>query len=91
MAAKTPETAVKTKRVIIQRPADNKDIAIPLGFNDTFGFYPFDVPVTMPAEMVAYWRAQKEAVTMPGEDGKPITTYVSKLNIMDAPEEAPVE
>lgn len=91
MAAKTPETAVKTKRVIIQRPADNKDIAIPLGFNDTFGFYPFDVPVTMPAEMVTYWRAQKEAVTMPGEDGKPITSYVNKLNIIDAPEEAPAE
>lgn len=85
--AAVTEQAVQMRRVIIQRPADNKDIAIPLGFNGTFSFYPFDVPVSMPADMVAFWRTQKEAVTTPGEDGKPVTTYVNKLNITDAPGE----
>ncbi len=41
---------VRTKRVIIQRPADNRDIGIYLGFNSVGSVYPFDVPVELPAD-----------------------------------------
>ena len=94
MATKSAETSVvvepaaaevaRTKRVIIQRPADNRDIGIYLGFNSTGAVYPFDSPVEMPADMVDYFRAQRIANAYPGEDGKPVISYVAMLNIIDA-------
>ena len=75
---------VRTKRVIIQRPADNRDIGIYLGFNSVGSVYPFDVPVELPADMVDYFRAQKVANAYPGEDGKPVISYVTMLHISDA-------
>ena len=74
----------RIKRVIIQRPAGNKDIGQPLGFNDVFNVYPFDTPVEMPAEMVDFFRAQKIAQCFPGEDGQPVITYINQFHIVDA-------
>ena len=75
---------VRTKTVIIQRPAGNKDIGLLLGFNDTSAMYPFDTPVTMPADMVDYFRAQKVVETNPGPDGSPVFSYVNQFHIIDA-------
>ena len=75
---------VRTKTIIIQRPAGNKDMGILLGLNDTSAMYPFDTPVTMPADMVEYFRAQKVATPFPGEDGHPVITYTNQFHIVDA-------
>ena len=80
----TEPQVVRTKRVIIQRPAGNKDIGLLLGFNDTSAMYPFDTPVTMPADMVDYFRAQKVVETNPGPDGSPVFSYVNQFHIIDA-------
>lgn len=80
----TEQQVVRTKRVIIQRPAGNKDIGLLLGFNDTSAMYPFDTPVTMPADMVDYFRAQKVATPFPGENSEPVITYTNQFHIIDA-------
>lgn len=84
--AATEVEPVRTKRVVIQRPATNKDLGLYLGFNGTSAVYPFDTPIALPAEMVDYFRNQREAVVTPGEDGQPVVSYVNKFSIMDAPE-----
>ena len=80
----TEPQVVRTKRVIIQRPAGNKDIGLLLGFNDTSAMYPFDTPVTMPADMEDYFRAQKVATPFPGENSEPVITYTNQFHIIDA-------
>jgi len=80
----TEPQVVRTKRVIIQRPAGNKDIGLLLGFNDTSAMYPFDTPVTMPADMVDYFRDQKVATPFPGENSEPVITYTNQFHIIDA-------
>jgi len=80
----TEPQVVRTKCVIIQRPAGNKDIGLLLGFNDTSAMYPFDTPVTMPADMVDYFRAQKVATPFPGENSEPVITYTNQFHIIDA-------
>lgn len=80
----TEPQVVRTKRVIIQRPAGNKDIGLLLGFNDTSAMYPFDKPVEMPADMVDYFRAQKVATPFPGENSEPVITYTNQFHIIDA-------
>ena len=80
----TEPQVVRTKRVIIQRPAGNKDIGLLRGFNDTSAMYPFDTPVTMPADMVDYFRAQKVATPFPGENSEPVITYTNQFHIIDA-------
>lgn len=77
-------TPSRIKRVVIRRPAGNKDIGVPLGFNDTFNVYPFDVPVEMPAEMVDYFRAQEVAQVFPDAEGQPVISYTAQFNIVDA-------
>ena len=80
----TEPQVVRTKCVIIQRPAGNKDIGPLLGFHDTSAMYPFDTPVTMPADMVDYFRAQKVATPFPGENSEPVITYTNQFHIIDA-------
>ena len=75
---------VRTKTVIIQRPAGNQDIGQFLGFNSVSGVFPFDTPVTMPADMVDYFRAQKVATPFPGENSEPVITYTNQFHIIDA-------
>ena len=80
----TEPQVVRTKRVIIQRPAGNQDIGQFLGFNSVSGVFPFDKPVEMPADMVDYFRAQKVVETNPGPDGSPVFSYVNQFHIIDA-------
>lgn len=75
---------VRTKTVIIQRPAGNQDIGQFLGFNSVSGVFPFDKPVEMPADMVDYFRSQKVVETNPGPDGSPVFSYVNQFHIIDA-------
>lgn len=88
-AAETTPEAPAIKWVSIQRPPGNTEIGIYLGFNSISGVYPFDVPVRMPADMVAYYRNQKEAQAFPGPDGLPVITYANQFTILDADPPAP--
>ena len=75
---------VRTKRVLIQRPAGNQDIGQYLGFNEVSGVYSFDTPIEMPSDMVDFFRSQKVVETNPGPDGKPVFSYVNQFHIIDA-------
>lgn len=86
---KTPaaaDGAVKLKRVVIQRPRDNKDVGVFLGFNDVSGVYPFETPIFLPEDMVTFWRSQKEVQHTPGPNGEPVPSYTNMFVITDAPE-----
>lgn len=72
------------KTVIIQRPSGNNDSHIYMGFNSFEGHFPFDKPVELPADMVDYYRAQKQAEFRPGEDGRPMVSFVNTFSIVDA-------
>lgn len=74
----------RTKRVIFQRPAGNKDLGTMLGLNDFCQYIPFDQPIELPAEVVDYYRAEKIVNYYPGEDGQPVASYSAKFNILDA-------
>lgn len=74
----------RTRRVIIQRPAGNTDSHIFLGFNGFEGYFEFDKPAELPADMVDYLRAQRKAEFHPNEQGAPVVSYVNVLNIVDA-------
>jgi len=74
----------RTKRVIIQRPAGNTDSHVFLGFNSFEGYFEFDKPVELPAEMVDYLRSQRRAEFHPDEKGSPVISYVNVLNLVDA-------
>ena len=74
----------RTKRVIFQRPAGNKDLGIMLGFNEFCQYIPFDQPLDLPADVVDYFRAEKIVSHYPGETGTPVETYSAKFNILDA-------
>lgn len=74
----------RTRKVVIQRPAGNSDIGQSLGFNGISGVYPFDTPVDLPADMVDFFRAQRQVEFRAGEDGKPVASYYNLFNIVDA-------
>ena len=87
----TPDTptveeaaVIRTKKVIVQRPSNNRDMGMYLSLNGQGGVYPFDTPVEMPADMVDYFREQKVAQFHAGEDGAPVTTYINQFHIIDA-------
>lgn len=75
---------VRTKRVIIQRPAGNTDSHIFLGFNSFEGHFEFDKPVELPAAMVDYLRSQRKVEFHPDESGRPVASSVNVINIVDA-------
>ena len=91
--ARTPSTDVaevvepqvtRFKRVILQRPAGNKDLGQYLGFNDVSGVYPFDTPIELPADMVDFFRNQKIVQVSPDEAGNPVYSYANQFFIQDA-------
>lgn len=91
LAAKADEAidAIRTKRVVIHRPADNKDKGIHLGFNTHRLYAEFGAPVDAPAELVDYFRRQMQAVVSADDKGQPVVTHMPFLMIQDAPAELP--
>lgn len=78
------DNPARMKRVIIQRPSGNTDSHIFLGFNSFEGYFEFDKPVELPADMVDYLRSQRKAEFNPDESGRPVVSYVNVINLIDA-------
>lgn len=75
---------VRTKRVIIQRPAGNQEPGTMIGFNEFCQYIPFDAPVELPAEVVDYLRTQKAVNYYADNEGRPTPSYSAKFNLLDA-------
>lgn len=84
VAVTAEQAPARTKRVIFQRPAGNRDLGTMLGLNDFCQYIPFDQPVELPAEVVDYFRAEKVVNHYAGPDGQPVASYSAKFNILDA-------
>ena len=84
VAVTAEQAPARTKRVIFQRPAGNRDLGTMLGLNDFCQYIPFDQPVELPAEVVDYFRAEKVVNYFAGQDGQPVASYSAKFNILDA-------
>lgn len=84
VAVTAEQAPARTKRVIFQRPAGNRDLGTMLGLNDFCQYIPFDQPVELPAEVVDYFRAEKVVNHYAGPDGPPVASYSAKFNILDA-------
>lgn len=75
---------LRTKRVIIQRPAGNQDLGVMIGINEFCQYLPFDQPIDLPAEVVDHMRAERVVNHYADNEGRPTASYSAKFNLLDA-------
>lgn len=75
---------LRTKRVIIQRPAGNQDLGVMIGINEFCQYLPFDQPIELPAEVVDHMRAERVVNYYADKEGQPTASYSAKFNLLDA-------
>lgn len=77
--------AIRTKRVILHRPQENKDKGLELGFNGQRTYFEFGKPTDAPADLVDYFRAQMRSEISADEKGMPVVSQMPFLMIQDVP------